>query len=39
MAHHSKGVEYDQEGAEYFQERELQGGVAGWVLLAGLGVA
>lgn len=23
----------------YFQERQLQGGVAGWVLLAGLGVA
>ena len=24
---------------EYFKERELQGGVAGWVLPAGLGVA
>ena len=39
MAQRSKGVEYDKEGEEYFQERELQGGVAGWVLLAGLGVA
>ncbi|MDP2774753.1 MAG: ethanolamine permease [Nocardioides sp.] len=27
------------EDAQYFKERELQGGVAGWVLLAGLGVA
>lgn len=27
------------ESDEYFAERQLQGGVAGWVLLAGLGVA
>ncbi|GAB3245944.1 ethanolamine permease [Alteromonas gracilis] len=33
------GIEYDREGEEYFAERQLQGGVAGWVLLAGLGVA
>ncbi len=34
-----QGIEYEREGEEYFAERELQGGVAGWVLLAGLGVA
>lgn len=33
------GVEFESEGDEYFSERELQGGVAGWMLLAGLGVA
>jgi ethanolamine permease len=33
------GVDLEREGAEYFEKRQLQGGVAGWVLLAGLGVA
>jgi ethanolamine permease len=33
------GVDLEREGDEYFQKRQLQGGVAGWVLLAGLGVA
>ncbi len=33
------GIESQAEGAEYFDKRQLQGGVAGWVLLAGLGVA
>ena len=36
---HHAGVESEIEGAEYFEKRQLQGGVAGWVLLAGLGVA
>jgi len=33
------GIESEVEGQEYFEKRQLQGGVAGWVLLAGLGVA
>ncbi|MGB7983147.1 MAG: ethanolamine permease [Candidatus Nanopelagicales bacterium] len=37
--HLAGGVEVQREGDEYFQKRQLQGGVAGWVLLAGLGVA
>ncbi len=37
-AHHV-GIESQVEGQEYFEKRQLQGGVAGWVLLAGLGVA
>lgn len=37
-AHHA-GVESEIEGKEYFEKRQLQKGVAGWVLLAGLGVA
>ena len=37
--HIAGGVELEREGDEYFQKRQLQGGVAGWVLLAGLGVA
>jgi ethanolamine permease len=32
-------VEYEQGGADYLQRRELKQGAAGWVLLAGLGVA
>jgi ethanolamine permease len=41
MAGRSKdqGVEFEREDEEYFADRQLQGGVAGWVLLAGLGVA
>ena len=38
-AHRHAGIESEVEGAEYFEKRQLQGGVAGWVLLAGLGVA
>ena len=37
-AHHA-GIQSEAEGAEYFEKRQLQGGVAGWILLAGLGVA
>ncbi|MBC8132930.1 MAG: ethanolamine permease, partial [Deltaproteobacteria bacterium] len=33
------GVELEMEGADYFEKRQLEKGVAGWVLLAGLGVA
>jgi ethanolamine permease len=33
------GVDYEQMGAEYLQHRQLKQGAAGWVLLAGLGVA
>jgi ethanolamine permease len=33
------GVQSEVEGKEYFDKRQLEGGVAGWVLLAGLGVA
>jgi len=33
------GVELEREGAEYFEKRQLEKGVAGWLLLAGLGVA
>ena len=34
-----RGVEYENVGAEYMEHRQLQKGAAGWVLLAGLGVA
>ncbi len=34
-----RGVEYENVGEEYMQQRQLQKGAAGWVLLAGLGVA
>lgn len=34
-----QGVEYEDVGADYMEQRQLQGGAAGWVLLAGLGVA
>jgi len=36
---HHVGIRSEAEGAEYFEKRQLQGGVAGWILLAGLGVA
>jgi ethanolamine permease len=39
LAHTHRGVEAEVAGKEYFDKRQLQGGVAGWVLLAGLGVA
>ena len=32
-------VDYEQVGADYMEKRQLQSGAAGWVLLAGLGVA
>jgi ethanolamine permease len=34
-----RGVEYEQVGADYMEKRQLRAGAAGWVLLAGLGVA
>jgi ethanolamine permease len=34
-----RNVEYEQVGADYLQQRQLKSGAAGWVLLAGLGVA
>ena len=34
-----QGIEYENVGAEYMEQRQLQKGAAGWVLLAGLGVA
>ena len=35
----TQGAEYDNVGADYLEQRQLQKGAAGWVLLAGLGVA
>src|SRR5215218_4118465 len=35
----TQGVEYENVGEEYLEHRKLQKGAAGWVLLAGLGVA
>ena len=34
-----QGAEYENVGADYMEHRQLQSGAAGWVLLAGLGVA
>ncbi len=34
-----RGVEYQQVESDYMEKRELRSGAAGWVLLAGLGVA
>jgi len=34
-----RNVEYEQVGADYMQQRQLKQGAAGWLLLAGLGVA
>jgi ethanolamine permease len=34
-----RGVGYEQVGSDYMEKRELKRGAAGWVLLAGLGVA
>jgi ethanolamine permease len=36
---HSSGVEYENVGKGYFEHRQLKRGVAGWMLLVGLGVA
>ena len=35
----TQGAEYENVGAEYMEHRQLQKGAAGWILLAGLGVA
>ena len=35
----SGGADYENVGSEYMEHRQLQAGAAGWVLLAGLGVA
>ena len=35
----TQGAEYEHVGEEYLEQRQLQKGAAGWVLLAGLGVA
>ncbi|ABL83534.1 MULTISPECIES: ethanolamine permease [unclassified Nocardioides] len=37
--HERGGIDASVEGTEYFEKRQLAGGVAGWLLLAGLGVA
>jgi ethanolamine permease len=37
--HHHRGVQYQDVGEDYLEKRQLRGGAAGWVLLAGLGVA
>jgi ethanolamine permease len=37
--HHRESVEYQTVEASYLEQRQLRRGAAGWVLLAGLGVA
>ena len=37
--HGTGGVEYENVGTDYFENRQLKRGAAGWVLLVGLGVA
>jgi ethanolamine permease len=36
---HVHGVDYEQVGSDYLHRRQLKQGAAGWILLAGLGVA
>ncbi|HEX2174903.1 MAG TPA: ethanolamine permease [Nocardioidaceae bacterium] len=36
---HVHGVDYERVGSDYLEHRQLKQGAAGWVLLAGLGVA
>ena len=36
---HRRGVAHENVGSEYLEQRALRSGAAGWVLLAGLGVA
>jgi ethanolamine permease len=36
---HVHGVDYEKVGSDYMDRRQLKKGAAGWVLLAGLGVA
>jgi ethanolamine permease len=38
-ARRSSSVDFEKVNSEYFQQRELKKGAAGWVLLVGLGVA
>src|ERR671911_647020 len=35
----TQGADYENVGSDYMEHRQLQKGAAGWVLLAGLGVA
>src|SRR5215213_258840 len=35
----TQGAEYENVGSEYLEQRQLQKGAAGWVLLMGLGIA
>lgn len=35
----SAGAEFETVNADYFKQRQLKQGAAGWVLLVGLGVA
>ena len=37
--HQHRGVQYQDVGDDYLEKRQLRSGAAGWVLLAGLGVA
>jgi ethanolamine permease len=37
--HQHRGIQYEQVGEDYLDKRRLRSGAAGWVLLAGLGVA
>lgn len=39
MTKPARGIEYQTVGADYFEQRQLRKGAAGWVLLVGLGVA
>ena len=39
MAEQRRSAEYEQVESDYHEKRQLQKGAAGWVLLAGLGVA
>jgi ethanolamine permease len=36
---HGGGIQYQEVGEDYLDKRQLRSGAAGWVLLAGLGVA
>ena len=36
---HLHGADYERVGSDYLERRQLRGGAAGWLLLAGLGVA
>jgi ethanolamine permease len=35
----TQGADYESVGSDYLEQRQLQQGAAGWVLLAGLGIA
>src|SRR5687767_13345078 len=36
---HVRGADYERAGTDYMDKRQLRAGAAGWILLAGLGVA